>query len=109
MATSLTPRVAYELGLKRSDFIPCKTRMAGAGEHDLGTIGVFVLCVEAKTAEGETVRSKQLAYLCKNVTDLYLSNTVLKDLGIVTVTRRRVIARHAGGQFPADRQDCRTA
>ena len=83
MSTPYITKIAYKMGLRCSDLIPCRTRMKGAGKSDPGTIGVFVLCLEATTKDGATVRSKQLAYVCKNVTDFYLSNTVLKELGII--------------------------
>ena len=83
MAITVPPKVAYDLGLRRSDLIPCRTRMKGAGGKDLGTIGAFVAYLEATTKDGKIVHSKQLAYVCQNVENTYLSKTAMKDLGIV--------------------------
>lgn len=83
MAITMPPKLAYELGLRRHDFIPCKTRMQGAGGTDLGTIGAVVVCLEATTKDGKTARSKQLAYVCQKVDSFYLSKTAMRDLGIV--------------------------
>ena len=83
MAITVPPKTAYDLGLRRADLIPCKTRMKSAGGTDLGTIGAFVACLEATTKEGKVVRSKQLAYVCQKVQSFYLSKTAMQDLGIV--------------------------
>ena len=84
MAITLPPKVAYGLGLRRRDLIPCKVRMNGAGKQDLGTLGVFVARISVTTKRGQTVEIKQLAYVCEKVDRLYLSKTAMQDLGIVS-------------------------
>ena len=84
MALVVPPKVAYGLGLRSRDLIPCKVRLTGAGKRDLGTLGAFVANMSATAPGGAVVSTKQLAYVCTKVDQVYLSKTAMQDLGIVS-------------------------
>ena len=84
MALVVPPKVAYGLGLRSRDLIPCKVRLTGAGKQDLGTLGAFVANMSAIAPGGAVVSTKQLAYVCTKVDQVYLSKTAMQDLGIVS-------------------------
>ena len=82
MAVAVPLKCMHDMGLKPADLMPFTSRLRGAGGTDLGTIGTFVLSMSALTPTGATVVSKQMAYVCTKVNNIYLSKTVLQDLGI---------------------------
>ena len=103
MAITVPPKVAYSLGLRRRDLIPCRVRMNGAGQTDLGTLGAFVANVSATTPQGQPVSTKQLAYVCEKVDKMYISKTAMQDLGMVS---RTLAADPELASCTADTCDC---
>ena len=81
-STAIPPSFAYKAGIKRKDFMPVASRMNGAGRgSDLGVIGGVVMKFSSKTIDGNTVWTKQLCYVCENVSQVYLSRQALEELG----------------------------
>lgn len=82
-STTIPLKTAYNLGLRQCDFIPCRMKMNGAGQHDLGVLGAVVLSITAKDEMGGTKSTKQLAYICNKVSRMYLSKAALRELNIL--------------------------
>ena len=67
-----------KIGCPKTYLIPTSHRIVGITTDSLGIIGAALLKIQV----GERV-TRQMVYISKNVRGLYLSETALKDLGII--------------------------
>ena len=79
-STAIFPAFAYRLGYRREDFIPVVSKMTGPSKTDLGVIGAVVIKFECKDETGNTYSTKQLSYVCENITNVYMSRQGCQEL-----------------------------
>ena len=82
-STVIPSQMAYEMGLKKRDFLPVRMKMSGAGSNDLCIMGAIILDISTKDEEGMIVESKQFYYVSGFVKKLFLSKQAMEDLGII--------------------------
>ena len=71
------------MGLKKSDLLPVKMKMMGAGSDDLDIVGAVVLNISTKNTNGEIFSTKQFSYVSSQVSKIFLSRQALEDLQII--------------------------
>ena len=57
--------------------------MTGPNKSDLGVIGAIVMEFTCKDTYGNMYSTKQLCYVCDNITSVYLSRQGCKDLHLI--------------------------
>ena len=62
-STVIPINTVYSMGLKKSDLLPVKMTMTGAGNDDLGIVGAAVLDITTKDETGEILFTKQFCYV----------------------------------------------
>ena len=57
--------------------------MTGPNKTDIGVIGAVVMEFSCKDGFGNMYTTKQLCYVCENISSVYLSRQACKDLHLI--------------------------
>ncbi len=71
-------RVTMSLGLKVTDLVPCALRINGANNSGLETLGAMFLELSR-----DGWKTRQMVYVARNVSELYLSKEACRELGTI--------------------------